>query len=66
MFIDRLSNFMAERVYNSLNKAYLEEIPWETLTYVQLTFRIIECGLDIYDEIKIQTKVYKHSNLHKK
>ena len=66
MFIDGLPSFMAERVYNSLNKAYPEQIPWENLTYAQLTSKIIECGLDICNEIKIQTKVQKHSNLHKK
>ena len=66
MFINGLPSFMAERVYNSLNKAYPEQIPWENLTYAQLTSKIIECGLDICNEIKIQTKVQKHSNLHKK
>ena len=47
MFIDGLASFMAERIYNTFNKA----------TYAQLTAKIIECGLDICNEIKIQTKV---------
>ena len=33
MFIDGLPSFMAERVYNSLNKVYPEQIPWENFTY---------------------------------
>ena len=66
MFIDGLPSFMAECVYNSLNKAYPEQIPWKDLTYAQLTAKIIECGLNICNEIKIQTEVQKHSNLHKR
>ena len=66
MFIDGLPSFMVECVYNSLNKADPEQIFWENLTYAQLTSKIIECGLDICNEMKIQTKVQKHSNLHKR
>lgn len=29
------------------------QIPWESLTYAQLTSKIIECGLTIRNEIKI-------------
>ena len=53
MFIDGLPSFMAERVYNSSNKTYSEQRPWEKLTYAQLTSRIIKYGLDICNEIKI-------------
>ena len=45
MFIDGLSSFMAERVYNSLNETHSEQIPSEDLTYARLTSKIIEYGL---------------------
>uniref|UniRef100_A0A9I9EK22 Uncharacterized protein n=1 Tax=Cucumis melo TaxID=3656 RepID=A0A9I9EK22_CUCME len=51
--IDKLPSFMIERVYNSVNKTYPEQIPWKNLTYAQLTAKIIESGLDICNEIKI-------------
>lgn len=58
-FIDGFPNFIAERVYNSLNKMYSKCIPWDNLTYAHLTSKVIECGLDICNEIKIQSKVQK-------
>lgn len=65
-FIDDLPSFIAKRVYNSLNKMYSKYIPWDNLIYTHLTTKVIERGLDICNEIKIQSKVKKATNLHKR
>lgn len=64
-FIDGLPSFISERVYSSLNKAYSYKVPWEDMTYGQITTIIIECSLDICNEIKVQNKVQKQADLHK-
>lgn len=58
-FINGLPNFIAEKVYTSLQKNYKHNNPWNDITYGQLTSIIIECSLDTCNEIIVQSKVQK-------